>query len=396
MACTCTLALLLLIAGVAGQGGMQPACPSGYTDYTRGQAYWWDCAKDCPGGEPWADASCCCACVRPSEVEQHKQSCSTWTISMPRVDPAPAVLQELIGTTSSSTRSAPVAAAAPAPSATPAPTVWAPVRTTARPSQQYNYIVPAVTDAPSAAAEAGSFNAATTTPADVSAGGHSGRQTDASEALLVPLLLAGAAFACLAMGACVYFMARCRISQQVRRVKDACDICERGEQPPLCACNKISQIQPVDSRYVGWGGSSLEKAAAIGAARQVPGPPAAALPKIVVSAPEPQCPHYVARKLHQQASRTPSVSTAADSRSSSRTIPLQRSIDTERSSQPSVASSGPAATWNHSNSSSRRSPSPAISVASAQNTSARHAGSSGRRARSLEPPCPPRRLPRMP
>lgn len=39
-----------------------PSCPRGYVDKTNGNAYWWECAKDCPGTW-WAEHDCGCACV---------------------------------------------------------------------------------------------------------------------------------------------------------------------------------------------------------------------------------------------------------------------------------------------------------------------------------------------
>lgn len=47
----------------------KPACPIGYVDHTDGQAYWWNCASDCPSADlfPRSDPACGCACVKPSE-----------------------------------------------------------------------------------------------------------------------------------------------------------------------------------------------------------------------------------------------------------------------------------------------------------------------------------------
>lgn len=53
-----------------GEGGMPPripTCPPNYIDQTNGAAYWWDCAKNCPGLWPWSDAHCGCACVLPNQ-----------------------------------------------------------------------------------------------------------------------------------------------------------------------------------------------------------------------------------------------------------------------------------------------------------------------------------------
>lgn len=45
-----------------------PNCPRGYVDKTNGNAYWWECAKDCPGTW-WAEHDCGCACVTRSVYE---------------------------------------------------------------------------------------------------------------------------------------------------------------------------------------------------------------------------------------------------------------------------------------------------------------------------------------
>eukprot|EP00928_Gymnodinium_smaydae_P009806 TRINITY_DN13677_c0_g1_i2.p1 TRINITY_DN13677_c0_g1~~TRINITY_DN13677_c0_g1_i2.p1 ORF type:complete len:291 (-),score=36.15 TRINITY_DN13677_c0_g1_i2:353-1225(-) len=43
----------------------KPNCPLGFVDQTGGKAYWWTCAKNCPGKKAWATAGCKCACVDP-------------------------------------------------------------------------------------------------------------------------------------------------------------------------------------------------------------------------------------------------------------------------------------------------------------------------------------------
>jgi len=45
-------------------GPSTPSCYSGYSDQTNGNAYWWYCGLNCPGGMFWTDQWCQCACQK--------------------------------------------------------------------------------------------------------------------------------------------------------------------------------------------------------------------------------------------------------------------------------------------------------------------------------------------
>merc|ERR1712048_1014304 len=68
----------------------KPECPWGYIDVTYGKAFWWSCAKGCPGGA-YADEDCRCACQVPgtlvtSLTSTITMSTSTATTSVTRTE----------------------------------------------------------------------------------------------------------------------------------------------------------------------------------------------------------------------------------------------------------------------------------------------------------------------
>lgn len=45
---------------------LTPKCNGGYYDKTGGNAKYWACGKNCPGGKYWTDGVCNCACLKPT------------------------------------------------------------------------------------------------------------------------------------------------------------------------------------------------------------------------------------------------------------------------------------------------------------------------------------------
>jgi len=114
------------VAGLQGDSLMQPhapKCPYGYVDSTGGNAFWWRCAKNCPGKWPSADADCGCACVLPSVYAQMliDRAAEARAAASGRPSPAPAP---------ANAPPAPSAPAAPLPTppgwSAPAPEGWSP------------------------------------------------------------------------------------------------------------------------------------------------------------------------------------------------------------------------------------------------------------------------------
>lgn len=74
MALQILFAALLAVQYTAGQRAA--SCSQPFVDASGGKAYWWMCAKDCPGGMAWADIACCCACQRPEALQSYRARCS--------------------------------------------------------------------------------------------------------------------------------------------------------------------------------------------------------------------------------------------------------------------------------------------------------------------------------
>jgi len=73
MALQFLLAALLAVQYTTGQRAA--SCNQPFVDASGGKAYWWMCAKGCPGGMAWSDISCCCACQRPQALQSYQARC---------------------------------------------------------------------------------------------------------------------------------------------------------------------------------------------------------------------------------------------------------------------------------------------------------------------------------
>eukprot|EP00930_Biecheleria_cincta_P074747 TRINITY_DN61969_c0_g1_i1.p1 TRINITY_DN61969_c0_g1~~TRINITY_DN61969_c0_g1_i1.p1 ORF type:complete len:600 (-),score=95.01 TRINITY_DN61969_c0_g1_i1:35-1834(-) len=73
MALQLLFAALLAVQCATGQRAA--SCKQPFVDASGGKAYWWMCAKDCPGGMAWSDIGCCCACQRPTALESYRARC---------------------------------------------------------------------------------------------------------------------------------------------------------------------------------------------------------------------------------------------------------------------------------------------------------------------------------
>lgn len=95
------MALQLLFASLlavqCATGQRAASCRQPFVDASGGKAYWWMCAKDCPGGMAWSDIGCCCACQRPAALESYRARCGP---------PESTTTTQAVGLQSSSTTSA--------------------------------------------------------------------------------------------------------------------------------------------------------------------------------------------------------------------------------------------------------------------------------------------------
>lgn len=95
---------------------MAARCPSGMYDSTDGVAFWWTCAKDCPGGA-YATACCTCACQSYGVVPTCDKGTTMRFTPTPTPQPTAAPSAK-VWSASTPPASAPTPAAIPSPSPT--------------------------------------------------------------------------------------------------------------------------------------------------------------------------------------------------------------------------------------------------------------------------------------
>lgn len=211
-------------------GQKAPSCPVGHIDVTGGNAYWWECASNCPGGA-WADYACCCACIVPEELEEYKQQC---------LSPAERITF--------------VAAAKVIRTSSLAP---APTTTTAETMQQVKQQVPSTTAVNLwylVTSTRHTMKASVEQPGTISheaeITGSNGSDNSDKLIVLVVMSLTGCAICLIASYVCSLALRPSGDSSSQGTVAAKAQDCEQGEMLTHRVVNKLSQVQPLPDSLV--------------------------------------------------------------------------------------------------------------------------------------------------